>query len=254
MIDKRNDDELFEQDPDQSEFQFTEDDEVPVYAEEKQKKTGSGGAGKFWKKLKSNKIVLVITILIVVYFAYQVVNSVSGFFNTPPNSLSPLPKPVIQVPAQPSVTQQQIQTLSQQTQVEQQSVADRIKSLEDQSIGFQRTLAALQQQAMNSASQIAAIQIQLESVNQSLLALSDELKPKPVPKKPTKSSKVTVPRYYVQAIVPGRAWLQSSDGKTITVSPGDPVSQYGRVTRVDPDNGTVSTTSGTVFRFAISEN
>ncbi len=56
--------------------------------------------------------------------------------------------------------------------------------------------------------------------------------------------------YHVQAIIPGRAWLKSADGMTITVVKGNRVPGYGRVTQIDSDNGIVRTSDGTVFGYA----
>ena len=46
-------------------------------------------------------------------------------------------------------------------------------------------------------------------------------------------------RYTVQAIIPGRAWLKSESGDTVTVAEGDTLREYGRVTKIDPYDGVV---------------
>lgn len=48
----------------------------------------------------------------------------------------------------------------------------------------------------------------------------------------------TVP-YSVQAIIPGRAWLRSDSGDTVTVTEGDQINGVGQVTRIDPYDGVV---------------
>lgn len=45
--------------------------------------------------------------------------------------------------------------------------------------------------------------------------------------------------YSVQAIIPGRAWLRSSNGDTLTVAEGDEIKGIGRVTKIDPYDGVV---------------
>ncbi|MDR3478905.1 MAG: hypothetical protein P4M14_12850 [Gammaproteobacteria bacterium] len=45
--------------------------------------------------------------------------------------------------------------------------------------------------------------------------------------------------YSVQAIIPGRAWLKSEAGDTVTVAEGDVVKDLGRVTKIDPYDGVV---------------
>jgi intracellular multiplication protein IcmG len=60
--------------------------------------------------------------------------------------------------------------------------------------------------------------------------------------------------YFVQAIIPGRAWLEDSQGQTITVANGDEVPGFGQVTNIDPQNGVVLTSSGIKFMYAINQN
>jgi hypothetical protein len=61
-----------------------------------------------------------------------------------------------------------------------------------------------------------------------------------------------MPAYYVQAIIPGRAWLKNADGQVITVAPGDSVPGYGTVATIDSQSGLVVTSTGTKFVFGIS--
>lgn len=56
------------------------------------------------------------------------------------------------------------------------------------------------------------------------------------------------PKMYVQAAIPGRAWLRSETGQLLTVIPGDEVAGYGRVVTIDATTGTVVMSSRAVFR------
>lgn len=51
--------------------------------------------------------------------------------------------------------------------------------------------------------------------------------------------------YTVQAIIPGRAWLKSDSGETVTVAEGDILKGYGRITKIDPYDGVVEIDTGT---------
>ena len=51
--------------------------------------------------------------------------------------------------------------------------------------------------------------------------------------------------YNVQAIIPGRAWLKSDNGETVTVAEGDILKNYGRVMKIDPYDGIVQIDTGT---------
>ncbi len=55
--------------------------------------------------------------------------------------------------------------------------------------------------------------------------------------------------YYIQAIIPGRAWLINTQGNTITVKVGSKVPNYGVVDNIDPLQGRVITSSGKILRF-----
>ncbi|HVE45064.1 MAG TPA: hypothetical protein VNC84_08065 [Gammaproteobacteria bacterium] len=50
--------------------------------------------------------------------------------------------------------------------------------------------------------------------------------------------------YNVQAIIPGRAWLKSENGETLTVAEGDAIQSLGRVTKIDPYDGVVEINTG----------
>jgi len=50
--------------------------------------------------------------------------------------------------------------------------------------------------------------------------------------------------FAVQAIIPGRAWLKSDNGDTLTVAEGDTLKGYGRITKIDPYDGTVLIDTG----------
>jgi cell fate (sporulation/competence/biofilm development) regulator YlbF (YheA/YmcA/DUF963 family) len=56
------------------------------------------------------------------------------------------------------------------------------------------------------------------------------------------------PSYSVHAIIPGRAWLKSSNGQIITVTEGDQIGDYGKVSVIDSANGLVRTSSGIIIR------
>jgi hypothetical protein len=50
--------------------------------------------------------------------------------------------------------------------------------------------------------------------------------------------------YSVQAIIPGRAWLKSDSGETVTVAEGDMLKNYGKIIKIDPYDGVVQIDSG----------
>lgn len=65
---------------------------------------------------------------------------------------------------------------------------------------------------------------------------------------------VHIVQYYLQAVIPGRAWLRSSDGDTFTVSQGTSLPQYGVVRYIDALHGRVLTSSGQVIKFSQADS
>ena len=55
--------------------------------------------------------------------------------------------------------------------------------------------------------------------------------------------------YYVQAIIPGRAWLINANGETLTVLVGSKIPGYGTVTKIHAQEGRVFTSSGKILKF-----
>jgi intracellular multiplication protein IcmG len=64
--------------------------------------------------------------------------------------------------------------------------------------------------------------------------------------------KVTAPslKYYIQAVIPGRAWLIATNGSTLTVREGTVIAGLGMVKLIDPRQGRVVISSGRVIRFS----
>ena len=60
--------------------------------------------------------------------------------------------------------------------------------------------------------------------------------------------------YFVHAVIPGRAWLSGEDGTAVTVTIGDLLPGYGKVTAIDPYSGMVQTSSGVNIYYGISDN
>jgi intracellular multiplication protein IcmG len=56
--------------------------------------------------------------------------------------------------------------------------------------------------------------------------------------------------YYIQAVIPGRAWLIGSNGSTLSVREGTRIPEYGLVKLIDSLQGRVLTSSGRVIRFS----
>lgn len=61
---------------------------------------------------------------------------------------------------------------------------------------------------------------------------------------------VRMMKYYIQAVIPGRAWLVAENGTTLTVRVGSILGGYGVIRAIDPNTGRVATSSGRVITFS----
>lgn len=122
----------------------------------------------------------------------------------------------------------------------------------------------LQNTERNLQSSLDSINAQLSQLNTTLAVLADKVQTqenrwqqaqKKAMLKKTLPAKPVIKRdtYYVIAIVPGRAWLKSSKGVTITVGEGKEIPGYGKVMGIDTDSGHVIMSSGDVIDYAPSD-
>ncbi len=107
--------------------------------------------------------------------------------------------------------------------------------------------ALVQQQAITTKNQKRIMYNQGMSFNasgQALTRAGDEEIPQSTVQQKTMKSAIV---YNVQAVVPGRAWLMSEAGKSLTVAVGDSLPGLGVVVDIDSLNGVVLTSAGTLL-------
>lgn len=109
---------------------------------------------------------------------------------------------------------------------------------------------AMQSQIQSLSARVADMEAQINQLvqvltrrNQATAAPTSMNNPPPPPVREARPQ-VRV-AYNVQAIIPGRAWLKSDNGETLTVAEGDVIRDVGRVTKIDPYDGVVEINTGT---------
>lgn len=148
----------------------------------------------------------------------------------------------------PEVTTQIQQKLDTQTE-------ENEKRLEAMDRAIYR-LSKKMEQVQDSVGQLGS---DMGNINQSLTTMTTEVKKISQPTmnapmgmeqtpEPIKTEMLANPSMAVHAIIPGRAWLRDKNGRTITVTEGDMLDQYGKVLVIDAPNGVVVTSSGTTLR------
>jgi intracellular multiplication protein IcmG len=115
-----------------------------------------------------------------------------------------------------------------------------------------QTIAALQAQVQQLQGQVSDLTNTITTLNSQIQVISNEVRANAIDRSLqgrrfslTSNAKV----YHLKALVPGRAWLQSPDGATTTVSIGDRLPGYGIIQMINTEQGIVTTSSGGVIQF-----
>lgn len=171
--------------------------------------------------------------------------------------------PVVQVPTQPQIPVQIPQPVPAPSELKQ-----KISDIESKQDSVQSQIASMNNQVSDVNNNVSNLSTQIANLNQTLTNLtaqlnrqSDEInvlmqrtKPKPV-KQIARSRKVSQAiSYYINAVIPGRAWLIGSNGSTLTVREGSNVPGYGVVKLIDPLEGRILTSSGKTIRFSQNDS
>lgn len=119
-----------------------------------------------------------------------------------------------------------------QSEAENKALAEQVKTLNTKVKDVETAVVQMTQALSKQAPQSAADSGNAEANNSVTLP----------PVSGTETS--AKPGYTVQAIIPGRAWLRSENGETITVAEGDVLKNTGRVTKIDPYDGTIQIDTG----------
>jgi intracellular multiplication protein IcmG len=157
--------------------------------------------------------------------------------------------------SQPAVTPMQTVPVT----VAPPDAAPRLTQLEQNQSAIQESVQSLTTQINDLKSTISEQQGQMTSLRESVESLS-----KTVQTETALLQQLTTPKakpahppalitYYLQALVPGRAWLRGPNQEMITVSTGDTLRTYGTITQILVDKGEVVTSSGRLILYKASD-
>lgn len=102
---------------------------------------------------------------------------------------------------------------------------------------------AMQNRIQELNAKVASMETIINQLNQLLQAKAAAAQTTQV--RPRVEQRIPRMIYSVQAIIPGRAWLKSESGDTVTVAEGDILKGYGRISKIDPYDGIVQINTGT---------
>jgi intracellular multiplication protein IcmG len=174
--------------------------------------------------------------------------------STPPtssNTQATTAAPEEAIPAQPNAPDEtnlpmQMQTLNQENQT---------LTLKLQQVTAQSEATAAR--AKNLEKVVDQLQAQVKQMTQTspppLQRPRSEMAAEPLSAMPRSSAESNTRLvYYVQAIIPGRAWIADSNGRIITVTEGDRVEALNStVKNIDPINGIVTLSNGRQIEYGM---
>lgn len=139
-------------------------------------------------------------------------------------------------------------------EVNQQTVRSQVMSVSSQLEGVNLNVNDLTSKIAALSQMVATLTEKVDEQSQTIARLTARtVRPKP-PIVPQRRAAITTrnqPTYYIQAVIPGRAWLITENSTaTLTVREGTVIAGYGTVKLIDPLQGRVLTSSGRVIRFS----
>lgn len=263
--------------PAQEEYQFKEEGDegqpkepTPDYFETQNRLLGNVPQSK--KNPKIKRLLIPVVLVVVIFIVYNFLNWYSTKksqtqliqeqqtamkMKEQPGAAVSAPPAEVKMPQVPAAAVSQpraIQTLPNNISPENQQMNALAKETEaaKQQLGSLDVKISQNQEALLDINQrLADLTVLVQNLQAQVGEFNAKLqKPKKV-KKAVKQA--PLPLYYVHAIVPGRAWLESSDGETLTVTIGDKIKGYGVVEMISPKQGMIVMSSGTIFQYGAND-
>lgn len=184
--------------------------------------------------LQNKRVLIVVGVVVVAIIVFQM---------TKPSHTVKVVKQAQQVQRQqvPSLQEQQQNALLNKVDSLSQA-ANSSKNAESQLAGEVSQLKTSLNQSANNNKAMREAMIALANQVQ---GLQEQLKKATTtPKHIKKLPPAPVLTFRLRAIIPGRAWIEGSNGEADSVAVGNKIKNYGKVTAIDADAGKVVTSSG----------
>ncbi|CEK11403.1 type IVB secretion system protein IcmG/DotF [Legionella hackeliae] len=253
------------------EYQFSDLDVISPDSDEEKETTSAPIEKKESNANIRRNALVAIVVIVVAMLAYKFLGPLFTKKPKPADAVPTIatPAPVQQpiTPPQPIVTPTEPPPTAQtmpvtQPTVDNSEVMQRLSALEASQQNLRSDLDSLTSQVATINTNINALATKIAQLNQTLTVIvsrveqqSKEISVLTVHVKPKPVARVIIkrpppPSYFIQAIIPGRAWLIAQNGSTITVREGTQVAGYGVIKLIDSRQGRVLTSSGRVIRFS----
>lgn len=263
---------MADNDQNEDEYKFVELDSLDNEGDENtsyNSESSSLNSGKMEenKNIKQKALILVG----VVVFAMLMYHFIGGMFSkksttlpqensNPTAAVAPTPTPqptqseIAPEPIQPQTVQENNTVLEQKVisiETTQQQVQSEVSSVSQQVGNVNNNVNALSSQITRLNQVIDALTAQVAKQSAEINLLMDRTKPKIIKRPVVRVRQVQEPVvFYINAVIPGRAWLIGTNGSTLTVREGTNIAGYGVVKLIDSMSGRVLTSSGRVIRFS----
>ena len=253
MVDKKaNQDEI------QDEYQFDDLDITENESEDGDDSVVedvSSTQDRFNKKDVIRNALIVLGVVIVAMVVYKFVGSMFStkepVVKAPVAAIKPAMNPVPApqpIAIQETPSPEMLKKISA-LEVSQGTLSSDVNNLNTQVSAITTNLNDLNTKIAQLTQTINTLAAQVSQQSQQIAALSVRARPTPrhyVNRQPH----MPAVYYYIQAVIPGRAWLVSSQGLTVTVREGTSVPGYGIVKLIDPNQGRILTSSGRTITFS----
>lgn len=200
-------------------------------------------ASAILEKTQRHHIFLIVFIIFASLGIYKLVSAIVNRMHasSAPKVIAKAPKTAM--PVIPAAVQANI------------AIDNRFNHLEQEQRELQSHLQAFDSELSDIKSTLADVNSRLDNMNEQtqMLTTQQEAFLQKQQKAETKRAKrkkaAPKPIYYVRAIIPGRVWLTLQDGSTLTLGVGDKLAGYGVITVIDPNQGTITLSSGAIIGY-----
>lgn len=166
----------------------------------------------------------------------------------------PLPQPQqLQPKPEPTTAAPKLDAKLESLESSQENIQSQVGSISNQLGGMNSNMSALSSQIESLSQAVSSLNEKLDAQARDIDQLAAQIKrTKKPPKQVVKPQQPK--KYYLKALIPGRAWLIAPNGSTLTVSTGSHIPGYGKVKLIDPHQGSVVTSSGQTIRFSQADS
>ena len=255
-------------DKDNDEYQFTDLDAMssdPV-AEGAGYDTEAGVAARADKNNIKRNALIVVILVIVAMVLYKIVGSfyldknelaanIPTMAMVEPTPVKPKPQPIPQPIAAPmptidkSIVDNKTSQKLSELESTQQAMQSDVSSVNGQLGDVNNSVKALMGKMAELNGLITTLSMKVDGQSREIEQLTQRrVEAKRVTH--TATNVPSYPKYYIQALIPGRAWLIAANGSTLTVRAGTVIAGYGLVRLIDASQGRVTTSSGQVIKFS----